>query len=455
MHESLIKSAEGFIPIRVISKLDFNLEDFPVSHKNWLKINKFTADDGEFCILPDAEGAISEVVVGMPKHFWQLGGLANKLPPGTYKFVDSEVCPGIVSLSWGLSQYKFCRYLKSEAPEIRYLVAPEVSEELLAILEATKIVRDLINTPASDMTTAELANQAVSVAHKFSASAEVIVGDALLEKGFPAVHAVGRAGPKAPRLVDIEWQFEQSDLPLITLVGKGVCFDTGGLDIKSSAGMLGMKKDMGGAANILGLAFCIMKLKLPVRLKVLLPIVENSIDAVAYRPSDVLTMRDGSTVEVTNTDAEGRLILADALTYACEFAPDLLVDMATLTGAARIALGTEVSAAFTDDEGLQEVISEGSKYWQDPVCFLPIYQPYRQMIKSSIADRANAAKNGYGGAITAALFLQDFVKKDQTWVHFDIMAANVSNSDGRPEGGEAMAMRAMLYAIKKQFVAVS
>lgn len=453
MREAIISNSDTFIPIKVVRKEQFNLEQFDQQQQAWLNYHGFTADSGEVCILPSENGAAGTVLVGATEEYWQLGILAKQLPPGTYKFVDSDICPGIVALSWCLTQYKFGRYLKISEPKIRYLVMPEVSEELLTIASATKIVRDLINTPASDMGTAELAEQAIKIAHQFSAQVEVIVGDALLEKGFPAVHAVGRAGPQSPRLVDIEWQSDKTELPLVALVGKGVCFDTGGLDIKNSAGMLGMKKDMGGAANVIGLAYCIMSLKLPVRLKVLLPIVENSIDAIAYRPSDVLTMRDGSTVEVTNTDAEGRLILADALTYACEHDPDLLIDMATLTGAARVAVGTEISAAFTEDDALRQLIVEGANYWQDPVCFLPIYKAYKQMIKSSIADRANAAKTGYGGAITAALFLQDFVRPQQSWVHFDIMAANAKSSAGRPEGGEAMGLRALLFAIKKKFAA--
>ena len=451
MRQFLVDHAENSIGIRVLGEEGFLEAAFSDKDSNWLKQHSFTGKSGEICFLQDDSGFVKEVVVGDPKSAWELGGIVNSLPAGNYKFLDTEYDASITALSWALSQYKFNRYLKSKEVQVRRLQVANLPQELYSFLESAQLVRDMVNTPAADLNPVDLSEQALAIAKKFSAEAVVIVGDMLLEKGFPAIHAVGRAAPQPPRLVDIEWQMSKTDLPLVILVGKGVCFDTGGLDLKTSAGMLGMKKDMGGAANVLGLAYCIMQQALPIRLKVLLPIVENSIDSNAYRPGDIITMRDGSTVEITNTDAEGRMILADALTYGAEFEPDLMLDMATLTGAARVAVGTEISAAFTDDAKLHNLIIEGAKQWQDPVCFMPLYKPYKKMLKTKVADKCNAAKTGYAGAITAALFLQDFVKDSIPWVHFDIMAANNQTRAGRPEGGEAMGIRAIFYAIKNNF----
>lgn len=450
MQNLILKSADSYVDIVVIKPEDYQPSDFSDSDQAWLLQHEFTAKAGQFCCLPAANGQIAKVVVGYDQ-VWELGAFANKLPAGTYKFVADLPDMQLLALSWALSQYQYLRYLKTQPRSARFLIVEGLSSEVYSMLAASKLVRDLINTPAADMGPVELAEQAINLAQSFSAEVAVTTGDLLLEKGFPAIHAVGRAAPQAPRLIDIEWQMSAKQLPLIVLVGKGVCFDTGGLDLKNAAGMLGMKKDMGGAANVLGLAHCIMAESLPVRLKVLIPAVENSIDSNAYRPSDIITMRDGSSVEVTNTDAEGRLVLADALTYASEYEPDLIIDMATLTGAARVAVGTEVSAAFTDDESVLAKISAGAKVWQDPVCFLPLYRPYKSLLKSNIADISNTGKTGYAGAITAALFLQKFVKQDIPWVHFDIMAANLRTSAGRIEGGEAMGIRALYYMIKELY----
>lgn len=448
MQNILLASAAAFTPIEVIKASDFDLNEFSEMEQNWLTQHEFQAKSGELCLMPDANGKLAKVLLGHSSA-WEMGGIAKRLPAGVYKFVGEVADEQLLALSWSLSQYQYLRYLQKKPAEPRQLLVAQHAE-LNHMLAATKLVRDLINTPAADMGPVEMAEQALILAKQFSATVNVIVGSDLLEKGFPAIHAVGRAAPQAPRLIELDWQTD-SELPLIILVGKGVCFDTGGLNLKPGSGMLGMKKDMGGAANVLGLAHMIMANNLKVRLKVLIPAVENSIGRDAYRPSDILTMRDGSTVEVTNTDAEGRLVLADALSYASELKPDLLVDMATLTGAARVALGTEVAGGFTADAELAAAILRGASSWADPVCFLPLHKGYRYMLDSKIADISNASKTGYAGAITAALFLEKFVQDVPRWVHFDIMAANIKTSAGRPEGGEAMAIRALYQAIQELY----
>nr|WP_246157183.1 leucyl aminopeptidase family protein [Sneathiella litorea] len=317
-------------------------------------------------------------------------------------------------------------------------------------VKAVTLVRDLVNLPAGDLGPTALEAAASQVAGEFEAQQGNIVGEDLLTYHFPMVHAVGRAAADAPRLIDISWG--DKDAPKVTLVGKGVCFDTGGLDIKSAAGMLMMKKDMGGAATVLGLAHMIMDANLPVRLRVLIPAVENSISGNAFRPGDILTSRKGKTVEIGNTDAEGRLILADALAAADEESPDLLIDIATLTGAARVAVGTEIAATFTDDDALFSDIANHSELEKDPVWRLPLWSDYRHLLDSKFADLNNAPSgSGFGGAITAGLFLKEFVEKANSWVHFDIMAYNARSRPGRPVGGEAFVMRALFALIQERY----
>jgi leucyl aminopeptidase len=311
------------------------------------------------------------------------------------------------------------------------------------IAEATALARDLINTPASDMGPAELVQAVRDAGRAHDAKVNVIEGDALLRRNFPTIHAVGRASARAPRLADLRWGARG---PRVTLVGKGVCFDSGGLDLKSSSNMKLMKKDMGGAAQVLGLATMVMDAKLPVRLRVLIPAVENSVSGNAMRPLDVITTRKGLTVEVGNTDAEGRLILCDALAEADRDKPDLIVDCATLTGSARVALGTELPALFSSDDGLAARLLEIGLREQDPLWRLPLHGPYRSQLDSKIADLNNVSESSYGGAITAALFLQSFVSKDTPWMHIDMMGWNLRARPGRPVGGEVMGMRA-LYAL--------
>ena len=331
------------------------------------------------------------------------------------------------------------------------LVVPKNADPLLAesLADAVHLVRDLINTPANDMGPSGLAAAARKVARAHGAKVSVTIGDALLKKNYPLVHAVGRASSDAPRLIDLRWGGKG---PKVTLVGKGVCFDSGGLDLKPASGMLLMKKDMGGGAHVLGLADMIMGAKLPLRLRVLVPAVENAVSGDAFRPLDVLKTRKGLTVEVGNTDAEGRLVLGDALSEAARENPDLIVDFATLTGAARVALGTEVPAFFTDRDSLADALMRHAARESDPLWRLPLHKPYRRLLDSKVADLNNVSSGSFGGAITAALFLAEFVGSEAPWVHFDLMAWNLSDRPGRPQGGEAMGLRAV-YGVVAELAA--
>lgn len=372
---------------------------------------------------------------------------AQKLPEGTYAFdkpLEREAL-----LAWSLSQYRFDKYKKNSGV-IRRLCLPACDKEaVLNWAESIFLVRDLINTPAQDMDPAVLAEETRVLGALFQAEVRVCDNEQLLQEGYRAIHAVGRAASVSPRLIQLEWG--EAHHPLVVLLGKGVCFDSGGLDLKSSSNMRLMKKDMGGAAQVLGLARWIMATRLPIRLVVLIPAVENSVSAGAYRPGDVLTMRNGLTVEIENTDAEGRLVLADAFTKACEMNPSIMLDFSTLTGAARVAVGTEISAMFSNHQQLANDLLASSQEVNDPLWQLPLFEHYASMLDSSIADLLNASSSSYAGAITAALFLERFVKPDIPWVHFDMMAWNVSNKPGKPEGGEAMAIRAVGHYLEKRF----
>jgi leucyl aminopeptidase len=349
-----------------------------------------------------------------------------------------------------LGGYAFTRYGKKPGRAIG-LAAPE-GADIAAVrrgADAVFLVRDLVNTPTNDMGPDDLEQAVRTLAARHKATVSVIVGDDLLSRNFPMIHAVGRASAVAPRLIDMAWGRKAA--PKVTLVGKGVCFDTGGLDIKPSSGMLLMKKDMGGAANVLGLAAMIMGARLDLRLRVLIPAVENSISANAFRPGDVLRSRKGITVEIGNTDAEGRLILADALVLADEEKPSLLIDMATLTGAARVALGPELPPFYTDDDALAAEISAASAAVEDPLWRMPLWKPYDAKLASKVADVNNVTTDGFAGSITAALFLKRFVEKTSSWVHFDIFAWNPSERPATPVGGEAQGIRALERAIAKRF----
>ena len=424
----------------------------------WLEMSGFTGQPGSYCLVPSEHGELDRVLVGKPKTFdtWTLGKLAKTLPAQKYALADefdskmtTQLC-----LGWVLGQYRFARYkrVSGALPELEFPSNAD-TDYITAAAEATYLVRDLINTPASDMAPRNLADAAQTVADRFEASCTITVGEELLAQNYPMIYAVGKASghsdPQAPRLIDLRWGDESA--PKLTLVGKGVCFDTGGLNMKSSAGMKLMKKDMGGAAQVLGLAKMIMQLNLPVRLRVLIPAVENSIAGNATRPADVLTSRKGTTVEIGNTDAEGRLILADALTDASEEKPDLLIDCATLTGAARVAVGAEVAALFCNETDVAQALVQASQEQNDPVWQLPLHEPYRAMLDSKVADLNNISSTSYGGAITAALFLREFVGSQKPWIHIDFMGYNTRSLPGRPEGGEAMGMRSLFALLKQRY----
>ena len=426
------------------------LRDQPKSVARWLAHNGFSGTPGNVCLVPsdgDA-GPIAVAGVDPAQGPWATAGLPAALPKGRYRLAE-PIAPETASqaaLGWALGCYGFSRYRPKPA-EFASLIWPKGVDRAAVerTASATHLVRDLINTPAGDLGPAELADAARALARRHGGRVKVIQGAQLIKRNFPAIHAVGRASVRQPCLVDLTWGRRG---PKVSLVGKGVCFDSGGLDLKSATGMKLMKKDMGGAAHVLGAASMVMAAKLPVRLRVLVPAVENSVAGNAYRPLDVLPTRKGLTVEVGNTDAEGRLILCDALAEADRDKPDLLIDFATLTGAARIALGSEVPALFCNHDGLAQSLLAHGEARHDPLWRLPLHRPYRRLIDSKVADLSSTGEGGYGGAITAALFLAEFVSSATPWAHIDLMAWNLRAQPGRPVGGEAMGLRAVVALIE-------
>jgi leucyl aminopeptidase len=416
---------------------------------------KFEPKPGQFLLLPGADGALSGVLFGLEaadrpeKDRFLPGRLAGLLPAGTYRFANAAHDPRLAVLAFALGAYKFARYRKAEAYAAK-LELPDAIDgaELSRIAEGVSLARDLINTPANDMGPAELEEAARQVAGRHGATIHAIVGDELLKQNFPLIHAVGRASPRAPRLIDLIWG--DAAHPKITLVGKGVCFDTGGLDIKPDSGMLIMKKDMGGAACVLAAAHMIMDARLKVRLRVLIPAVENSIAGDAFRPLDIYKSRKGITVEIGNTDAEGRLVLADALALADEESPELILDMATLTGAARVALGQDLPPFYTGDDGFAADFAKHSRAEHDPVWRMPLWRPYESMLDSKTADINNVG-GGFAGSITAALFLNRFVTAAKTWAHLDIYGWTQTAKSARPDGGECQAARALFALLKERY----
>jgi leucyl aminopeptidase len=415
----------------------------------FVRATGFEPKPGRQLMVPAADGTLGGVLFGIEaadepvKDPFRPAQLVNVLPAGSYRFANAPHDARLAALAFALGAYQFGRYRKAEARNVRLVVPDGVDgDDLTRIAEGVTLTRDLINTPSNDMGPAELEAAARALAKQHGAAVQAISGNDLA-KNFPLVHAVGAGSPRAPRLIDITWG-KDSD-PKITLVGKGVCFDTGGLDIKTDAGMLNMKKDMGGAATALGLAHMVMARGFKVRLRVIVPAVENSISGLSFRPRDIYKSRKGITVEIGNTDAEGRLVLADALTLADEDNPALIVDFATLTGAARVALGPELPAMFTDDDALATELSNASLAENDPVWRLPLWRPYEAMLDSKVADTNNVSTGGQGGAITAALFLRRFVAA-KSWLHLDIFAWTAAAKPGRPEGAECQTARA-LYAL--------
>jgi leucyl aminopeptidase len=422
--------------------------------QRWADSTGFKAEPGSFALLPDGKGGIARVLVGIPKdaNLWALAALPAALPEGIYDFdgvTDAETATRY-ALGWALGAYAFSRYRKPKRG-FASLVWSESSDrpKVERLARAVSLARDLINTPAGDMGPEELQRAVEQVARDHNAGCRTIIGDELLAENYPTIHAVGRASPRAPRLIDMVWGDPKA--PKLTLIGKGVCFDSGGLDIKTASGMRLMKKDMGGAATLLGLAAAIMAAGLNVRLRLLIPAVENSIAGNALRPMDIIRTRQGLTVEVGDTDAEGRLILCDALAEAATEKPALMIDIATLTGAARVALGPDLPALFANDDALADDILAAGNRESDPLWRLPLWRPYRDNLKSNIADISNIAEGGFGGAITAALYLAEFVPDSIPWAHIDSYAWNAKTRPGRPEGGEALGLRALYACIERRF----
>jgi leucyl aminopeptidase len=440
---SLITDHDGpSTPIRLIQadELETWRSTLSASAAAWVDRQQFQAKPGQTAWLPDAAGAPEGLVVGWDgkDDFNALGNLPLTLPEGVYR-MESPVSD-LQVLGWGLGAYQFDRYRTPERKPAELLIPEGTNADLVNNqTSAIQLVRDLINLPADELGPMRLAEESVQLADSHGAEVSVTEGDELLEAGYNTIHAVGRAATDGPRLIDIRWG--NPDHPRISLIGKGVCFDSGGLDIKPASGMRTMKKDMGGAANVLGLAQMIMAAELPVRLRVLIPAVENAIAGNAYRPGDVIQTYKGITVEVDNTDAEGRLVMCDALALAAEEKPELILDYSTLTGSARSAVGAEIAAMFANDDELANGLSSNGDAVCDAVWRMPLHQPYVEMLKSKVADTVNSASLPYGGAITAALFLEKFVD-GIPWAHFDIMAFNIRPRPGHPEGGEAMGIRA-------------
>jgi leucyl aminopeptidase len=428
--------------------------------RNWIAANNFKGERHKLLLLPDEQGRTSSVLLGVGRphvreefSFWHAAALADRLADGDYHLAESlpAAAASQFAFGWAYGQYKFERYRRATSPRSLHLRLPDGADaaEAECLRTATTLARDLINTPANDMSPEALAQAALDLGRRYGCRHRVIIGDDLLEQRFPAVHAVGRAAAVAPRVVELEWG--QATHPKLVLVGKGVCFDSGGLDIKSGASMLLMKKDMGGAAVALALAQLIMDARLPVRLRVIIPTVENAISAGAYRPGDVIGTRKGFSVEVGNTDAEGRLILCDALAYADEDKPDLIIDMATLTGAARVALGSELPALFCNDDALSNDLVQIGLSESDPLWRLPLWPGYDDELSSKIADLNNVANSGLSGAIIAGLFLKRFVTEAHQWVHLDLYAWNGKERPGRPVGAEPQCVRALYAYLKHRY----
>ena len=424
----------------------------PARVRGAVTANKVTGKAGQRAVLPGErdDWAMLLVCDEAAESPWKIASLGDQLPAGTYRLAEGE--PGAAMLGWALAQYRFEKYRKGDGVGPRVLLTGEPGriEETVRLAEATASVRDLVNTGAGDLGPAELEAEAEALAKAIGATLTVTRGDALAQ-GYPMIHAVGQAATKerAPRLIELEWGDPAH--PRIAIVGKGVCFDTGGLDIKPSSGMRLMKKDMGGAAHALALARLVAEARLKVRLHLLIPAVENAVSASAFRPGDVLRTRKGLTVENTNTDAEGRLILGDALTRAVEAGPALILDFATLTGAARVALGPDLPATFANTDALGEALLAAGQAVYDPLWRLPLWDGYDDMLKSDIADLVNAPDGGFAGSITAALFLRRFVPAEIEWAHFDTFAWRPATKPGRPKGGDAMGLRAAYRVLKDRF----
>ncbi len=432
----------------------------------WLSQNAFHAKPHDYCVVPNDTGGILKVFFGLCESsdevdsapIWSISDLSHKLPVDVYHLQTnwSEQKLLQAQIGWGLGAYTFDffkkNFLEKPKPQAKLKVDESSLSTINAFVDSFTLVRDLVNTPANHMMPEDLAELSQELCGQHGASFSEVVGDDLLKENFPAIHAVGRASDHPPRFLKLDWAAnDNDDLPLLTLVGKGVCFDTGGLDLKPSKFMRNMKKDMGGAAHVLGLSHLIMSLQLPVRLNVLIAAVDNAISGDAFRPGDIIDTRALKTVEIDNTDAEGRLVLCDALTVACENQSDLIIDFATLTGAARVAVGTEIPALFSNSKQLSRDIQAASDTTGEIVWPLPLHHAYRYMLNSPVADIANSSPGGYGGAITAALYLNEFVDENIQWAHFDVMAWNTRTRPGRPKGGEAMGLLTAFKFLQERY----
>lgn len=451
---SFSDNKDGY-PLYPVSTSGFEqwFSDLAGVQQKWVKAAGFEGQPAEVCSLPDSNGELHGYAFGMSEQGWlsQLAPVPAKLPAGDYRLVADWTREQRLhaSLGWGLACYQFDFYRKAPRQMPTLVLDEDIAAQARQLAAAQNLVRDLVNTTTEDLGPEQLGAAMLLQANEFDADMSVIQGVDLLSENYPAIHAVGRASDREPRLLKMEWGDE--DKPLLALCGKGVCFDTGGLNLKQGSGMALMKKDMGGAAHVLALARLIMQTKLPVRLLVLIPAVENSVSGNAYRPGDVISTRKGLKVEIGNTDAEGRVVLADALTLACESKPDLVIDFATLTGAARVALGTDLPPVFSNDVNIANEITAAGEQVEDPLWVMPLYQPYKELLKSPIADLNNMASTAYGGCITAALFMEHFVTEETDWVHIDTWAWNQGNRPGRPAGGEAIGLRAVFHYLTRRY----
>ncbi len=447
--------AANATPIVVIHSASFDayLAHADARARAWITATEFRAKPHTHALMPSSDGSIAQVLVGVKDagDVYALSHLPLALPAGNYTISSHHdtLEPYAAVLSWGLGSYQFSRYKKaSRAPANLVVAADDAVSRAEKVLASATLIRDLVNTPTEDMGPEHLAQVAQGLAKEFDAGFHEWVGDDLLKHNFPAIHAVGRASHRPPRLIELTWG--DPSHPRVAIVGKGVCFDTGGLDIKGADGMRWMKKDMGGGAHALGLARLIMAEKLPVHLHMLVPAVENAISGNAYRPGDVINTRKGLSIEIGNTDAEGRVVLSDALALAAESKPAIIIDFATLTGAARVALGPELPATFCNDESWIAALINASEKTRDPLWRMPLWQPYNAMIEPAIADLVNTG-GPQAGAVTAALFLEHFIPKGQPWIHIDLFAWNSKSRPGRPEGGEAQTLRATMEMLRSRF----
>ena len=458
----IVNDAGASLPLWLLTDVELPkwLADQSPDVAAWVRANAFQAERQRVLALPAAGGGVAGAVVGLGSlgsladlKLWHAAGLADRLPPYTYRLASTLPAPAATqfALGWLVGAYRFSRYRAASSAARATLIAPSGADMAYAeaAAAATAFARDLINTPANDLGPAELAKAAGELATRFDATLAVTTGAELKARNYPLIHAVGAGSPREPRLIELRWG--KPGAPRVTLVGKGVCFDSGGLDIKPSSGMLLMKKDMGGAACALGLAQLLMQMKAPVQLRVLIPAVENSVDGHSYRPGDVIPSRKGLTVEIGNTDAEGRLVLADALTDADSEKPDLLIDLATLTGAARVALGPELPAAYSTDAALLTAFREAGDEEADPVWPMPLWAGYDDEFPSKIADLSNVSASPFAGSPIAALFLKRFVTASPRWLHVDLYAWNPKERPGRPVGAEAQCVRSVYRLIRARF----